>query len=81
MSDPTETARRQRVAEINRQVRTREAIEAKCGHVWDTTELQRDFTVLGFLAPYVVVERKANGVKGSLEFSHSPRYYFNFQED
>lgn len=46
---------------------------------WDTTQLQQDFTVIGFQAPYVVVVRKADGVKGSLEFTHAPRVYRNFQ--
>lgn len=46
---------------------------------WNTTELQQDFTVLGFSAPFVVVVRKADGVKGTLEFTHHPRVYFNFQ--
>jgi hypothetical protein len=31
------------------------------------------------MAPLVVVRRKADGVKGSLEFQHMPRYYFGFQ--
>lgn len=31
------------------------------------------------MAPLVVVRRKADGVKGSLEFQHNPRFYFNFQ--
>jgi hypothetical protein len=46
---------------------------------WNTEELQRDFTVQGFLAPFVVVVRKSDGVKGTLEFTHNPRVYFNFQ--
>jgi hypothetical protein len=29
----------------------------------------------------VVVTRKSDGVKGSLEFRHSPRVYFNWQAD
>jgi hypothetical protein len=45
---------------------------------WNTQELQRDFEVLGFQAPYVVVRRKADGQKGSLEFANRPREYFNF---
>lgn len=45
---------------------------------WDTAELRRDFIVHGFSAPFVVVTRKADGVKGSMEFTHSPRFYFNF---
>jgi len=49
--------------------------------VWDTQELQRDFDVLGFMAPFVVVTRKADGKKGSLTFQHSPRFYYGFQAD
>ena len=48
---------------------------------WDTTQLQADFTVHGFSAPYVVVTRKADGVKGSLQFEHSPRVYYGFKAD
>ena len=49
--------------------------------VWNTDELQADFDVRGFMAPYVVVVRKRDGVVGSLEFQHSPRFYFNFVPD
>ena len=31
--------------------------------------------------PFVVVRRKSDGVKGSLEFQHNPRYYFSFSPD
>jgi hypothetical protein len=37
--------------------------------------------VLGFMAPFVVVRRKSDNVKGSMEFCHSPRFYYNFVED
>jgi hypothetical protein len=50
------------------------------GQTWDTTQLQEDFEVRGFAAPYVVVTRKADGVKGVLEFQHRPRLYWGFQE-
>lgn len=50
------------------------------GHTWDTEELQRDFEVLQFAAPLVVVRRRSDGVRGSLEFRASPRIYFNFVE-
>lgn len=50
------------------------------GQTWDTTQLQEDYEVLGFSAPYVVVRRKSDGQRGSLEFKHNPRVYFNFQE-
>jgi len=46
---------------------------------WTTEELSRDFVVLGFLAPFVHVKRKSDGVEGSMEFTHSPRLYFGFQ--
>jgi hypothetical protein len=48
---------------------------------WTTNQLQNEFEVIGFLAPFVVVRRKSDGVKGSMEFTHNPRFYFNFQED
>jgi hypothetical protein len=81
MTDSTEAIRRARLAEINAQPGTRQQLEALHGQVWDTTELARDFEVLGFLAPYVVVQRRSDGVKGSLEFQHYPRFYFCFQAD
>jgi hypothetical protein len=79
LNDPTEAIRRERLAEINAVPGSREALEAEHGQVWTTSELGRDFEVLGFMAPLVVVRRKADGVKGSLEFQHSPRLYFNWQ--
>jgi hypothetical protein len=81
MSDPTEAIRRERLAEINAQPNSREALEAEHGQVWDTQQLRQDFEVIGFLAPVVVVRRRSDGVKGSLEFQHSPRLYWGFVED
>jgi hypothetical protein len=49
--------------------------------VWDTTEMRRDFDVTGFLAPFVVVRRKDDGAVGTLEFAHTPRYYWGFTPD
>jgi hypothetical protein len=79
MSDPTEPIRRQRLSEINAEPGSREALEAAHGKVWDTYQLTEDFEVIGFLAPFVLVRRKADGVKGSLEFQHNPRLYFAWQ--
>ena len=79
MSDPTEEPRRLRLAEINAEPGSRAALEAAHGQVWDTDELRTDFEVVGFLAPLVVVRRRADGVKGSLEFQARPRFYFNFE--
>ena len=50
------------------------------GEKWTTEELQRDFEVEGFAFGYVVVRRKADNVRGSLQFTHSPRVYFGFVE-
>ena len=81
MHDPTETTRRQMMVDINSNPGSREALEAKHGQVWDTTELQRDFDALGFMAPFVIVRQKSDGAKGSLEFQSDPRLYFNWQAD
>ena len=81
MSDPTEAIRRERLANINAQPNSREALEAEHGQVWDTEQLTKDFEVIGFMAPLVVVRRRGDGVKGSLEFQHSPRLYWGFVED
>lgn len=78
MPDPTETIRRQRLAEINVQPGNREALEAAHGQVWDTDQMSEQFQAIGFMAPYIVVQRRSDGVKGSLEFQHNPRFYFNF---
>jgi hypothetical protein len=59
---------------------SRKDFEKEYGQVWNTDELQDDFVVIGFSAPFVVVERKSDGKKGSLEFNHRPRLYFNWQE-
>ena len=80
MFDTTETIRRQRLAEINAEPGSREALEAAHGQVWDTVQLTEEFEAIGFMAPLIVVRRKSDGRKGSLEFQHNPRFYFNFVE-
>ena len=81
MHDETATIRRQEVAAINAEPGSREALEAEHGQVWDTKEMQGDFDVTGFMAPFVVVRRKSDGVVGSLKFQHDPRLYFGFEPD
>ena len=81
MTDETEPIRRKMAAEIDAEPGSREYLETKHGQVWDTSQLQEDFNVLGFMAPLVVVARKSDGVKGSLYFQASPRFYFGFKED
>tara|TARA_R110000764_G_scaffold157658_3_gene245514 strand:- start:594 stop:977 length:384 start_codon:yes stop_codon:yes gene_type:complete len=56
----------------------REELEEQHGQVWNTKELQQDFTVQGFASPCVVVIRKSDKTKGTLEFIHQPRFYFDF---
>lgn len=58
----------------------RKELEKSFGKVWNTTELQKDFTVKGFMAPFVVVVRKKDNQRGSLSFEHMPRFYFDFRE-
>ncbi len=48
---------------------------------WDTAQLREEFEVIGFLVPYVVVRRKADGVRGTLTFTHAPRVYSDFQPE
>ena len=79
-SDPTEIPRRILVNEINSVEADREAMEKEHGQVWNTQELQEDFVVSGFLAPFVGVTRKSDNVKGFLMFQHHPRFYFDFSE-
>ena len=46
---------------------------------WTTAEMTAEFDVLGFQAPFVVVRRKSDGKRGTLEFTHSPRTYFGWR--
>jgi hypothetical protein len=74
--DPTENVRMVMLATGHPQ---RAAAEAE--RKLTTEELRAEYDVLGFLAPIVVVRRKSDGVKGSMEFTHNPRFYFNFVPD
>lgn len=77
MTDPTEAIRR---AMITNDVPTdRQRLETEHGQVWDTAELQQDFNVTGFAAPFVVVTRKSDNVVGSLRFQARPRFYHSFK--
>jgi hypothetical protein len=81
MCDETETIRREMVVTINANAGPRAELEAQHGQVWDTSQLQDDFQVLGFAAPFVIVKRKSDGVKGSLMFQHNPRFYYSFRPE
>ena len=45
---------------------------------YTTAQLQVEFKVIGFGYGYVAVERKSDGLKGSMDFNHSPRIYHSF---
>lgn len=57
----------------------RAKLEEKYGkdNVWNTEEMTKEFSVQSFVAPYVIVTR--NGKEGTLQFQHSPRFYFDFK--
>jgi hypothetical protein len=74
--DTTEQARRSMLADGQPHA----DLAADTGQTWTTAELQADFEVTGFAAPFVVVVRRSDGAKGSLEFTHSPRRYFGWAE-
>jgi len=78
--DSTEQARRELVQEVNQDTE-RAKLEEKYGDIMTTSEMQERYTVEGFLAPFIVCRRKTDGKRGTLMFSHSPRYYFSWQED
>ncbi len=59
----------------------RELLEEAHGQVWNTEEARATFSFDGFMAPVVSVTRKADGVRGTLQFTHMPRFYFEFQEE
>lgn len=80
-SDPTEGTRRLLVAAINYAPGSREALVTDHGEVWDTQQLQKVFEVEGFMAPFCIVRRKADGQRGTVMFRHSPRFYFAFSPD
>jgi len=50
----------------------------------NTTQLQEQYTVLSFLSPFVLVERKSDGVRGTMEFwrdDNDVRVYGNFKAE
>jgi ATP-dependent Zn protease len=81
MYDPTESQRREMTHQINAVEGSRADLEAKHGQVWDTTQLQQEFEVLSFMAPFVVVRRRSDRAMGSVMFQTNPRFYFEFKAD
>lgn len=76
MDTPEEGIRRQHQTFVNRAAADRATLERRHGTVWTLDELEAEFTVKQFQAPYVVVQRKSDGALGSVMFQHEPRLYF-----
>ena len=81
MGDTTEDLRRVLVAEINSNAGERAELEKKHGEVWDLDQLREQFEVVQFAAPFVVVRRKEDGVRGAVLFQHSPHFYWGFEPE
>ena len=58
----------------------RRHLEEQFEQIWTTEEMVLEFEPKGFMAPVVAVVRKSDGVKGTLRFTHMPRFYFDFRE-
>ena len=76
MIDDTEQMRRAMLAAGQPAIDAATAVE-----LLDTEQMSALYTVRAFMAPFAIVQRKSDGKMGSLEFTHSPRRYFNFVED
>ena len=81
MKDETEAIRREQSAALAAVAAERAELEKRHGKVYNTKEVQEAFQITGFLAPYVSATRKSDGVKGSMLFQGSPRYYFGFEAE
>jgi hypothetical protein len=68
MSDPTEPIWRGMIENAEPVA----DLAADRGQTWTTAQLQADFEVLSFVAPFMVVRRRKDGQLDSLEFTHEP---------
>jgi len=75
-----ESVRSEYLRTINEHPKDRDTLSYLHGVIWDTGQLQEDFIVHGFLAPFVHVTRKSDDREGSLTFQHNPRFYFLFED-
>jgi len=89
MPDETESFRRGMVAKINSDVKSDNELDERArleeqygkGKVWNTAEVQQEFEITGFAAPFCMCKRKSDGKTGTLAFQHNPRFYFDFREN
>lgn len=75
----TEDARQVLTEAINHDTKTREELMQLYGAdwVWDTDQALAVFDFIGFLAPFVKVQRKSDGREMVLMFQHHPRFYWH----
>ena len=59
---------------------TKEELQKTYGQVWTTDELTSEFSIESFLAPFCFGVHRETGKKYSIQFQHSPRFYFNAKE-
>jgi hypothetical protein len=57
-----------------------ELIERGHKEIMTTDEMREKYEVIGFGMGLCVVRRRSDGQRGSLDFTHMPRFYFDFQE-
>ena len=76
-----EAERRNELVEMNDRDLTREALERDYGEVMDTSAVNMKYQVISFMAPYVLVVRLSDGKRGTLKFTHLPRWYHSFEEE
>ena len=49
--------------------------------VYSTREMEEAFEPISFSSPFIIVKRKSDNVKGSLQFQSDPKVYFKFIPD
>ncbi len=76
--DETEDIRRKMIADGEPEKKLSESKDKRYN---GKDELLKEFEVIGFLAPFVVVRRLSDGKHGTMMFTHEPRVYFNFEVD
>ena len=87
MAEPTPTAadlvafRKHLAREIAAGPRDREGLQQKYGEVWDHLEVAKAFRITAFAAPFCWAIRLSDGARGTLLFTHLPRFYFSFEPD
>jgi hypothetical protein len=68
-------------AQIKEEADARDRLQREYGEVWNTREVQEEFEVLSFMAPFCFVRRRSDYKTGTVQFEHMPRFYFNFCPD